>query len=478
MKAGSSASSSSYDKRSTATLRDGASNGAWVTFSNLEPDTRYAFYCEIEDSSGNLLISLDDTEYTLAPEVDASIRSFSLSSLDVGQRDIEFEYDIDDWNDNVYGVLLIRRTDESSAGEDNIGYLDDSGYFTYTTSRYGNFYASLRITDGRNGDALDEISCDTRPIRINLDWNSFDYGSYPGEKSAYFEWAIERPTSDAYYIVYYRLAGESSYGSTELSYSATSYTFHFDRTGTIEAHIVLYHDDSGGEILRYPSSGDVELESSAPEPIVSNFRASSNYGEMSADFSWSAVDIRSTDYFRIYFRHETDPVNSYSSVRLSYDERSYSYDFTRTGTYYCHIVLYDSSGDELSRSPNSGDISVESTYSITGFSWTSSELDAFENNGKTTELTRTRWNEFIDYVNRCVDYFAAANGESYSKLSSSVKMGSDKVMYADSFIEVCEKINEITESTMSGITLSRIEPGAEIKGAYFPYMLDYLQSHM
>ena len=84
MKAGSSASSSSYDKRSTATLRDGASNGAWVTFSNLEPDTRYAFYCEIEDSSGNLLISLDDTEYTLAPKIDASIRSFSLSSLDVG----------------------------------------------------------------------------------------------------------------------------------------------------------------------------------------------------------------------------------------------------------------------------------------------------------------------------------------------------------------------------------------------------------
>ena len=83
-------------------------------------------------------------------------------------------------------------------------------------------------------------------------------------------------TSDCYYLVYSRLQGESSYGSERLDYSATSHTFYFQRTGTIEAHIVLYHPKSGGEIARYPSSGDVLLESSAPNPTVSGFRATSH----------------------------------------------------------------------------------------------------------------------------------------------------------------------------------------------------------
>ena len=456
-----------------------------VYYSDLpaDPGDTVTLYAYAEDTSGRYwAVESDDGGFGIDVEIpsvtEATIRSFSLSSLSPGLREIDFHYRIDDWSDNVYGYLLIRRASESSVNPLDIGYLDDSGYYSYTTSIYGDYYASLRITDGRSGDTLDEISCDTRPIHVIPSWNSFNYGSYPGQKSAYFNWDIDTLDSNAYYIVYYRLAGESSYGSARLSSSSRSYTFYFSRTGIVEAHIVLYHDASGGEILRYPSSGDVRLESSAPNPTVSKFRATSHSGQMSATFYWNSEDVQDSHYFRLYLRHSSDPVNTYSNVKLSYTATSYAYKFTRTGTYYAHIVVYDSSGTELSRSPSSGDISVLSTYSIEGFSWTTSELTAFNNQGQITSLTRDRWNSFLDYVDRCVDYYNAKNGTSCAKLPSSVRMGADKIMYASSFKLTCQKINEITQSTMSGITLSQIIKGNPIKGAYFPYMLQYLKDRM
>ena len=160
---------------------------------------------------------------------------------------------------------------------------------------------------------------------------------------------------------------------------------------------------------------------------------------MSATFYWSTSDVQSGNYLRLWLKHSDD--SGYSYVSPSVSSTSYDYSFSRTGTYYAHIVLYNRSGDELSRSPDRGDITVESTYSITDFNWTSSELSAFNNNGDIKNLTRERWNSFLDYVNRCVDYYNAKNGTSYSKLSSSVRMGTDRIMYASSFKEVCQKIN-------------------------------------
>lgn len=446
-----------------------------------DPGDTITLYAYAEDTSGRYwAIENEDGDFGIEIEipkpVEPSIYSFDTSSVDVGQREITFDYDIRDWNSNVYGVLLIRTTEESTAGEYNVGYLDSSGSFSYTTSRYDSFYASLRITDGRGGDYIAEESCDTRPIDVIPSFSNFRYGSYSGEKSAYFRWNMDDITSDCYYLVYSRLQGESSYGSERLDYSATSHTFYFQRTGTIEAHIVLYHPNSGGEIARYPSSGDVLLESSAPNPTVSGFRATSHQGQMSATFYWSTSDIQSGNYLRLWIKHSSDSGYGYKDISAS--STSYEYTFTRTGTYYAHIVLYDSSGKELSRSPSSGDISVQSTYSITGFDWTSSELNAFNNNGDIKTLTRERWNSFLDYVDRCVDYYNAKNGTSYSKLSSSVRMGTDRIMYASSFKAVCQKINDITQATMSGITLSQIVKGNPIKGSYFPYMLQFLKDRM
>ena len=87
------------------------------------------------------------------------------------------------------------------------------------------------------------------------------------------------------------------------------------------------------------------------------------------------------------------------------------------------------------------------------------------------------WNEFIDYINACVPYFNAKNGTNCDTLSASVKVGNDGVLYANDFKAICEKINEITGSTMTGITLSEIKAGAIVKGSYFPYMLNFIEKY-
>ena len=209
-----------------------------------DPGDTITLYAYAEDTSGRYwAIENEDGDFGIEIEipkpVEPSIYSFDTSSVDVGQREITFDYDIRDWNSNVYGVLLIRTTEESTAGEYNVGYLDSSGSFSYTTSRYDSFYASLRITDGRGGDYIAEESCDTRPIDVIPSFSNFRYGSYSGEKSAYFRWNMDDITSDCYYLVYSRLQGESSYGSERLDYSATSHTFFFSEL-VLSKHISFY----------------------------------------------------------------------------------------------------------------------------------------------------------------------------------------------------------------------------------------------
>ena len=446
-------------------------------------DTFYGYALATDKATPKYYNVGDGVEVTAPTLTEPSIKSFTCDSPDFGERKITFNYKIEDWDSSVYGTLLIRADYESSAGEYSIGDLEKEGEFTYKVSRYEKFCTSLRITDGKNGSQYgEEKQCSTYPINLIPSFSGVNYQSYPGQKSAKVTWDIESLSSDCYFRVYFRLKKTSDpeeFGqSSMISYTSRSYTYSFDRTGTIESYIAMYHPNTSktDPVARYPKNGYFTLESSAPNPTVSNLSASSIYGQKKATFSWKTSDVQSGNSLVLYLKHSDD--SSFGAVYPSISSTSYTYLFSRIGTYYAYITLINSSGTILSRSPTSGTISVQSTYSIAGFDWTSAELNAFNNKGDIKTLTRTRWNSFLDYVDRCVDYYNAKNGTSYSKLSSSVRMGTDRIMYASSFKEVCQKINQITQTTMSGITLSQIVKGNPIKGAYFPYMLDFLKDRM
>ena len=109
------------------------------------------------------------------------------------------------------------------------------------------------------------------------------------------------------------------------------------------------------------------------------------------------------------------------------------------------------------------------------WNWSTAEVNAFNNNGLTTALSRVRWNAFLDKINEFVSYVNTRDSRSFSNLPSSCYMGADKKLYASSFNVVVNKIKEITRDSMSGITIPR-STGDPIKGVYFPYMSSILNT--
>lgn len=107
------------------------------------------------------------------------------------------------------------------------------------------------------------------------------------------------------------------------------------------------------------------------------------------------------------------------------------------------------------------------------WTWTSSERDAFNNNGSIKALSRTRWNAFLDRVNEFIDYVNVRDGDSISNISSAYYMGSDRLLYASDFTYIVRRMREACGWDLSGITLPVVS-GQQIKGSYFTYLANAL----
>jgi len=114
-----------------------------------------------------------------------------------------------------------------------------------------------------------------------------------------------------------------------------------------------------------------------------------------------------------------------------------------------HYIGYDTVTTETSRPED--------------WEWTTSELNAFNSNGFTTEISYLRWNDFIDRVNE----FAVYKG--VSQLPTSVKMtSSDKNLYASDFVQIAQKIHEMSGAVAS--ELLNVQSGDDVYGWYFPHL--------
>ena len=99
------------------------------------------------------------------------------------------------------------------------------------------------------------------------------------------------------------------------------------------------------------------------------------------------------------------------------------------------------------------------------WNWTSSELNAFNNNGPVSTLTAARWNSFIDTINRMASRKGAYQIESFARASSG------DVLTAKKFNEVNNRIH-----FMKNTDVPWIAPGDIIYGWYFVNMADKLNS--
>ncbi len=135
-------------------------------------------------------------------------------------------------------------------------------------------------------------------------------------------------------------------------------------------------------------------------------------------------------------------------------------------TYYSLSVnIYsDSNGDILASLSSGATTSASSRPS--NWSWTTAELNAFNNHGNVTTLTYLRWNAFC----ACVDDFRSYKG--LPALSSSAYMtSSDKTLTASRFNAV-----RLAIDSMSSTGITNRATGDIVYGSYFLTLSSSLNS--
>lgn len=164
--------------------------------------------------------------------------------------------------------------------------------------------------------------------------------------------------------------------------------------------------------------------------------------------SWTTYSSGSSNY------NDGENPGQYTSPTLSYTNgiecgRGYTIygEAQWNGIWYSCGSVYAYSGECSIVRPND-------------WNWTSYERSAFNNGGFTTEISYTRWNDFIDRVNEFCDYTGV------SRLSSSVKMSSyDRTLYASDFRTIARKIHDMSSAVAS--ECRNVGSGDTVYGWYF-----------
>lgn len=468
--------------------KDASSSGSSSTvnidvyYSDLpyDPGDTVTLYAYAQDTSGRYwAIESEDGRFgidiTIPSAEDPYIYDFYVDSTNISAKQASFYIYIKDPDEVGFTIEFYAKSSSSSEY-----YLKNSfegsgktnGIFTINFDENTTYTAYIKLYD--SNDNLVDTS-NTVKFDLSLPPPSLDIFSLVSidvvNKTADFICKVTDDWSSGWDLNVYATDVKGSYSGTYLGslggMSSTNqrvqYTLLYKKLYYVWAEFVP-RDGSG-------STRTNQIEVDLRAGLVINFACTID--NLNGRFTWDVYNMLSSYSYKLYIKYSSD--SEYSYVVPSNSATSYSYSFTRIGTYYCHIVVYDDVGTEVSRSPSSGDITVVTSYNVTDFSWTSAELNAFNNKGEVATLTKDRWNSFIDYVNACVPYFNAKDGKSYSTVEN-VKVGSAGILYAKDFKKICEKINEITGKSMTGITLSDITSGAIVKGSYFPHMLNHIKN--
>lgn len=99
------------------------------------------------------------------------------------------------------------------------------------------------------------------------------------------------------------------------------------------------------------------------------------------------------------------------------------------------------------------------------WNWTSSELNAFNNNGPVSTLTAARWSSFIDTINR------VAHSKGAPQIESSARASSGQTITANKFNPVNNCIHYMNHTGVPWVS-----PGDIIYGWYFTAMSDAFNS--
>jgi len=196
-------------------------------------------------------------------------------------------------------------------------------------------------------------------------------------------------------------------------------------------------------------------------------RQSSSTTETSVTLTVNAVSNATSYDFRLYNA-------SYSQISSSIgSSRTRTFSGLSPGTQYYIRVRAMASGWITSNF--SSYFSVVTALSFnrpSNWNWSSAAVDAFNNQGLFTTLTRTEWNNFLDRINVFTDYYYQSTGQ---RLPSSVFASStNPSLQASHFRTISTKINSMSDNVAT--EPRNVQSGDLVLGWYFTHLRTALNS--
>ena len=153
-------------------------------------------------------------------------------------------------------------------------------------------------------------------------------------------------------------------------------------------------------------------------------------------------------------------------TQINYDDTFTTATFTgltADTTYYADARSYLNISGTTIWSNYSNRITIRTTSNRpTNWSWTITELNAFNNHGLTTTLTYTRWNAFIDKVQEFINYYNTKYGTGVPSVTQYKMTSSNKILTATAFNNIRFSIG-----SMNPTGISNISTGDTVYGSYF-----------
>lgn len=279
-------------------------------------------------------------------------------------------------------------------------------------------------------------------------------------------WSQSTASYAGSYRIQYRRVGTTTWAvtSTSIANSTTIYTISNLLSGTTyEFQIKVYHTISSTYDSDYSSSVYGTTLTAPPSALTGLYVT--NITATTATAYWNSSS-GATSYTVLLKRGTTTIVNT-STTSTS---RSFS-------------GLLSNSLHTLTVTPtNSGGSGTSQTVSFTtliGYTkpadwiWTTTELNAINNNGAFSTITATRWNSFLDRVEDFINYFNAVNGTGVYSVTSGTSnpMQGDrncKVSVSPPGVLTANDFNHIRNSigSMNSTGLSLVYAGQPVYGSY------------
>lgn len=366
----------------------------------------------------------------------------------------------------------------SSRGIDN--NVTDGGWVTFPGMQSGTtYYFEVEVIANNITLFSDSASKSTIEESLqNPEITSYSASIYDlMNKQVFCKVGVSNPDRVSYDVDIYANDRNSTSGGTYLGLFSSS-SDDMSHTNVFELYknkiyYIYFVLKVGSKVIETTST--IKLDFSLPEPTVTIDTISQNPGVSTANVYWSTTNLDSVNNakFTIQARINSESTWYNKATNLSSNTTNYTISFDRNGTYYVRIKL---TGDNI-KTTYSDEKSIYIYIQVpASWSWSYNASDAFSNKGSIKNLTRTEWNNFIDRVNTAISYYNFYNpNDKKNLISSTSKMQDDKILYASSFRDIINKLNQLSSVN---INTNNIQTGEIIYGNYFNYLSQALNNYI